>query len=90
MQVVISRKITSFNADKALDLKALKDALASPGTGVIVKSFLNPEEVKSYIDAQTAKGYACHRFDFVASYKSETSTGIYPHTASISPLRAAS
>lgn len=90
MQIVVSRKITAANADKALDLTALAVALLLPGSGVTVKSFATPEAVKSYIDEHTAKGYVCHRFDFVASYKSEASTGIYtPATAAPgAPLRA--
>lgn len=89
MQIVIARKITAANADKALDLKALAVALVLPGSGVTVKSFATPEATKTYIDEQTAKGHVCHRFDFVASYKSESSTGIYAPTAGVvgAPLR---
>lgn len=72
MHTIICRKHNQGNADQALDLKALVQALAT-GQNIVVKHLHDEADIAPLIERMTANGYTCHRMDYVESYVAKSS-----------------
>ena len=72
MQIVISRKHLSHNAEQAFDLKALAMSMATASSSTNTRTFTDPEAAKTYVESQTRAGLVCHVFDYTKSFAAKT------------------
>jgi hypothetical protein len=72
MQLVVSRKHMSHNANQALDLEALSQAMVSSPGSVSIKAFPDSkkDDIQRHIELMTANGYVCHTFKYGKTFQS--------------------
>ena len=91
MHLVVTQKLNSRNAAKALDMSALVIAVATPGSGVSMKAFLDSAKMDAHIETETGRGNICHVFGYTLSHRqttqTQTVTAVVP-SASKNNLRA--